>query len=222
MRDLATPPRTPYVVGLTGGIGSGKSSAAQHFVAHGVPLIDTDLIARQLTAPAGAALPALRAGFGDQLFLTDGSINRQAMRELVFSQATQRRRLEGILHPMIEQEVRAQQTHIAEQGAPYLILDVPLLYETPALQAYCHRILLIDCHQDTQLSRVMARNRLPEEQVRAIIAAQSTRQQRQHLAHDIVVNEGSLDALHAQLHRLHQRYLQLAVAENNADASSKA
>ncbi len=196
-----------FIVGLTGGIGSGKSAAAGCFAAHDIGVVDTDAIAHELTAAAGAAMPALRAEFGEHVAAADGALDRSRMRRLVFADPAVRRRLEGILHPMIR-ELAGERCRQA--GSPYVILAVPLLVESGTYRERCDRVLVVDCPESLQISRVMARNGLAEAEVRAILATQATRAQRLAAADDVVANDAGLAALEEQIAGLHQRYLHLA------------
>lgn len=199
----------PYCVGLTGGIGSGKSTVAAHFVRLGADLIDTDAIARELTAPGGGALPELCATFGQNILAADGALDRAAMRQLVFSDPAARQRLEAILHPRIRELALARSQ--ASQ-APYVLFDVPLLAESPAWQAHCARILVVDCPIELQISRVMARNDLPRAEVERILASQASRTERLAIADDVIDNSGDRTHLEAQIPPLHQYYLDAALA----------
>lgn len=201
-----------YCIGLTGGIGSGKSSAAAEFEALGVAVVDTDAIAHELTAPGGAAMEALRNEFGPEYVTAEGALDRQRMRELVFSDADAKRRLEQVLHPRIRSDTQAR---LAAARAPYVMVVVPLLLETGAYRDQVDRILVVDCEESTQIARTMARSKLTAEQVRAIMAAQIPRPERLARADDVVSNEGDLEALHAQVHALHSRYLAFAAARAN-------
>ncbi len=196
-----------FVVGLTGGIGSGKSAVANLFAAHGVAVVDTDVIAHELTGAHGAAMPAIAAQFGDSLLGPDGRLNRAAMRQLVFSDASAKSRLEAILHPLIrrESEQRCQSAQ-----SPYVLLVVPLLLESGAYRQYVKRILVVDCAETTQIARVMARSGLDAEEVRAIMETQASRALRCAAADDVVVNEADLASLSAQVDDLHRRYLEMA------------
>ena len=196
-----------FIVGLTGGIGSGKSAAADCFAAHDIGVVDTDAIAHELTAAAGAAMPALRAEFGEDVAAADGALDRSRMRRLAFADPAVRRRLEGILHPMIR-ELAGERCRQA--GSPYVILAVPLLVESGTYRGRCDRVLVVDCPESLQISRVMARNGLAEAEVRAILATQATRAQRLAAADDVVANDAGLAALEEQIAGLHQRYLHLA------------
>lgn len=196
-----------FSVGLTGGIGCGKSTVADLFAERGASLVDTDVLAHQLTAPGGAAMPALLAEFGAQFATPDGAMDRARMRDLVFADPGARSRLETILHPMIRAATAA-----AAQAAtgPYVIYVVPLLVESGNWRARVQRILAIDCAESTQIARVMARSHLPEAQVKAIMAAQATRQQRLEAADDVIDNDAGVDALLPQVDRLHAFYLHQA------------
>jgi dephospho-CoA kinase len=198
-----------FVVGLTGGIGSGKSAAADGFAALGIAVVDTDAIAHQLTAASGAAMSALVAEFGPEVAMPDGALDRARVRRLVFADPAARGRLEGILHPLIRQQAAAD---CRGATSPYVILAVPLLVESGTYRERCQRIVVVDCPESLQISRVMARNALPEAEVRAIMAAQASREQRLAVADDVLANDGDLAHLQAQVARLHRKYLQL-VAE---------
>lgn len=193
-----------YVVGLTGGIGSGKSTVAELFVAQGAALVDTDRIAHELTAADGAAMPLLRQAFGDLVVAADGALDRAAMRRLVFADAAARARLEGILHPMIR-ELSAERCRAAD--APYVLLAVPLLVESGSYRERCQRILVVDCPESLQVERVMARSGLARAEVEAILASQATRQQRLAIADDVISNDGEPARLDPQVAILHQQYL---------------
>lgn len=192
------------VVGLTGGIGSGKSAAARCFAALGVAVIDTDELSHALTAPGGRAMPQIVARFGPDFQRTDGALDRQRMRELVFQQPAARRELEAILHPMILEDSLAGLDRVP--GA-YALLVVPLLFESQAYRDVVDRTLLIDCDEQVQLARVMQRNGLSEAQVRAIMATQMPRADKRKLADDIIDNSGSLSELALQVEAKHRYYL---------------
>jgi dephospho-CoA kinase len=196
-----------FSVGLTGGIGCGKSTVADLFAERGASLVDTDVLAHQLTAPGGAAMPALLHEFGAQFATPDGAMDRTRMRDLVFADPGARGRLEAILHPMIRAATTA--AALAATG-PYVIYVVPLLVESGNWRARVQRILAIDCKESTQVARVMARSHLPEAQVKAIMAAQATRQQRLDAADDVIDNDAGIDALLPQVDRLHALYLHQA------------
>jgi dephospho-CoA kinase len=203
-----------FVVGLTGGIGSGKSTVADLFVQRGVTLVDTDAIAHALTAPGGAAIPALQKAFGEHLLCANGGLDRVAMRRLVFTDASAKARLETILHPMI----RAESDRLcAAAQSPYVVLAVPLLVESGTYRQRCDRILVVDCDEATQVARVMARNGMTESEVRSIIAAQATREVRLAAADDVVDNSGAPETLPAIVEKLHQTYLQSALTKVKAN-----
>jgi len=196
-------PQRPYIVGLTGGIGSGKSAATAHFAALGASVVDTDLIAHALTTARGAAIPAIRDAFGPGLLAADGSMDRAAMRALAFSEPQARVRLEAILHPLIRAESARQ---CAEAGGAYVILAVPLLIESGSYRGRCHRICVVDCPEEVQIARVRARSGLEETQIRAIMAAQASRAERLAAADDVIDNSGSLEYLRLQVEALDRRY----------------
>ena len=201
--------KRPYIVGLTGGIGSGKSAATAHFAALGASVVDTDLIAHALTAPGGAAIEAIRRTFGADMLTPDASLDRAAMRALAFQRPAARRQLEAILHPMIRDESTRQ---CREASGPYVVLAVPLLIESGTYRERCNRICVVDCPEDLQVARVRQRNALPEEQIRSIMAAQASRAQRLAAADDVIDNSGTLAELEAQVERLHATYLAAADA----------
>ncbi|MES2900672.1 MAG: dephospho-CoA kinase [Pseudomonadota bacterium] len=196
-----------FSVGLTGGIGCGKTTVANQFGALGATLVDTDEIAHALTAPGGAAMPAVLAEFGPAFASADGALHRARMRALVFSDPGAKARLEAILHPRISAAALA--AGAAAQG-PYVIYVVPLLVESGVWRARVDRVLAIDCPEQVQVARVMARSGLPESQVRAIMATQVSRAERLAAADDIVNNGGEVTALAEQVAQLHQNYLMFA------------
>lgn len=196
--------RQVYAVGLTGGIGCGKTTVADLFAALGAAVIDTDEIARSLTAPGGAAMPAVLTEFGLGFATPDGALDRAKMRALAFSDPEARTRLETILHPMIR---AATDAAAASAVGPYLMYVVPLLLESGSWRGRVARVLAIDCPEAMQVARVKARSGLDDAQVRAIMAAQVTRAQRLAGADDVIVNDDGLDALGPQVSRLHAFYL---------------
>ena len=198
-----------FVVGLTGGIGSGKSTVADAFAALGVPVIDTDIIARELTAQDGAALDAIRAAFGESVMQADGTLDRAALRRHVFTDTAARYQLEAILHPLIRQHV--EQT-LAQMTARYALLVIPLLVETGAYRDVLTRTLVVDCPEETRIARVMARSGLARDEVMAILAVQATRAERLAVADDVILNTAAPEDLRATVASLHQRYLELAAA----------
>lgn len=196
-----------FVVGLTGGIGSGKSRAADAFAALGADVVDTDAIAHQLTAPGGSALGAIVEAFGTDAIDATGAMDRARMRERVFRDPSARQRLEAILHPMIRIE---SQRLVAAARAPYVVLVVPLLVESRGYRDRVGRVLVVDCPEQQQLERVGARSKLAPAEVRRIIAAQLPRARRLEAADDVIDNSGDIAALEAQVLSLHRRYLELA------------
>jgi dephospho-CoA kinase len=190
-------------IGLTGGIGSGKSTVAERFAARGVPIVDTDEISRALTATGGAALESLRGAFEAKYFRPDGALDRDAMRALVFEDPAARGRLELILHPAIR---AAADRALDEARGPYAILVVPLLFETRGYADRVARTLVIDCPETAQVARVMARSSLEEAAVRRIMAAQWPRWRRLQVADDVVWNGGGVELIDAQCERLHGFY----------------
>jgi dephospho-CoA kinase len=198
-----------FSVGLTGGIGSGKSLVAEMFAARGAAVIDTDHFAHLLTAPGGAAMPAIREAFGDSFVTAAGALDRSRMRDHVFSDSGARHRLEAILHPMIR-----EQTELAARRAQglYLICVVPLLVEAGGWRGRVSRVLVVDCPEEQQVARVMKRNLLTESKVRAIVAAQASREQRLAQADDVIINDADFGALAPQVDQLHNLYCDLAAA----------
>ncbi len=195
---------TRFSVGLTGGIGCGKTTVADMFAELGASVIDTDAIAHALTAPHGAAMPALLAEFGQEFATPEGALDRAKMRALVFADPQARTRLEAILHPRIRDATAAA---AAIATGPYPIFVVPLLIESGTWRERVGRVLAIDCPEDLQVRRVMARSGLQEAQVRAIMAAQVTRAQRLEAADDVILNDDGIEALRPQVERLHAEYL---------------
>jgi dephospho-CoA kinase len=195
------------VVGLTGGIGSGKSAAADEFAAQGAAVVDTDAIARELTEKGGAAVAEIERLFGSTFLDQSGAMDRKKMRDHIFADPAAKRALEALLHPMIREESARR---IAAAGGPYVILVVPLLVESPDYRSRVDRVLVVDCPEETQLARVRARSALSEDEVRAIMRTQVSRAERLAAAHDVIDNRGSRDALRKQVAALHQKYLQFA------------
>lgn len=190
-------------IGLTGGIGSGKTAASDHLARLGAEVIDTDLLSRELVEPGQPALKEIISTFGDQLLTDNGHLDRPRLGKLVFNNSEARQQLEGILHPRI----RAAMLLRAEQSqAPYVVFVIPLLFET-GQQALVDRVLLIDVPEDLQRARVAARDQLDDEQIDAILRAQTDRDRRLRSADDIVCNDGSLADLHVAIEKLHRKYL---------------
>lgn len=190
-------------MGLTGGIGSGKSTVAARLQALGAAIVDTDEIARELTAAGGAAMARLREAFGDRYLAADGSLDRAAMRALAFEDPAARARLEAILHPAIRAEADAR---LAAGGEPYAVIVVPLLFETRGYAERVARVLVVDCPERLQLARAAARPGLDEARVRSIMAAQWPRWRRLQMADDVVWNGGAESGLQPQCERLHRFY----------------
>lgn len=201
-----------FTVGLTGGIGSGKSTVADRFAELDVPVIDTDGIAHELTAPGGEALAPIRAAFGDVMLQADGSLDRAALRRRIFTDDAARAQLEAILHPRIRQHVADR---LASLDAPYALVAIPLLVERGGYDEMLDRVLVVDCPEAVQIERVVDRSGLARDEVEAILAAQATRSERLAAADDVISNTGTLEALRATVGTLHRRYLVLA-----RDASS--
>jgi dephospho-CoA kinase len=199
------------IVGLTGGIGCGKSTVANLFAKFGAGIIDTDIIARRLTEAGGAAIAEIRADFGADYISADGALNRAKMRRLIFSDVAAKQRLELTLHPLILEQAKVQLQPL--QTRPYIILVVPLLAESPAFRQLVQRILVVDCDADTQVARVTARSQMDAAEVRGIIAQQTPRAERLQLADDIIHNDVGLDSLAEQVAVLHEQYS--AMQNNN-------
>lgn len=196
-----------FLVGLTGGIGSGKSAASSLFESLGAAVVDTDVIAHELTAPGGAAIESIRNAFGDEVIDARGALDRAAVRRKVFADASAKARLEAILHPMIRAEADRRS---AAARAPYVVLVVPLLVESGGYRSRVRRVAVVDCPEEVQVARVMTRSGLSAEEARAIMAAQASREQRLAVADDVIDNGGDLAALRPQVEALHRRYLEMA------------
>jgi dephospho-CoA kinase len=194
-------------VGLTGGIGSGKSAAADEFAALGATVVDTDVIAHELTEKGGAAMPSIEKLFGPEAVSADGSMDRKKVRERVFADSAAKRKLEQLLHPMIREESARR---IAAAAGPYVVHVVPLLVESPDYCKRVDRVLVVDCPEQTQIERVRARSGLAEREVRAIMRTQVTRAERVAAADDVIDNGGSRELLRKQVAALHEKYLQFA------------
>ena len=196
----------PLVIGLTGGIGSGKTSAAKFFTTVGTNVIDTDKIARELTQPQGAAISSIQKSFGKNFITANGELDRKKMRDLVFSDGTSRRQLEAILHPLIQKE-ETRLTTLA--SSPYIVIVVPLLLETGDYREIVQRILVVDCNEENQVARAIIRSGLNEQEVHAIMATQISRQKRLEQADDVIVNDMEMLHLQKSVGILHQKYLSL-------------
>ena len=202
----------PLVIALTGGIGSGKTSVANILAELGAAVIDTDEIAHRLTAAGRPGARAIGEHFGAEYLGADGALDRNRMRELVFSDPPARKKLETLLHPMIRAEVDAEVAAAAKRGeAPYVVIVVPLLVETGAYRNLARRVLVVDCDEQQQVARVARRSHLAAAAVRAIMANQVSRAERLRHADDVVRNDGDLAALRSAVEALHRKYLALAV-----------
>jgi dephospho-CoA kinase len=191
-----------YLVGLTGGIGSGKSTVAGLFAAQGVRIIDTDLISHQLTQADGEAIPAIRGAFGAHFIDARGALDRNSMRELVFANPAAKKRLEAILHPLILAHTRLQAALATD--APYTLIVVPLLFESGRYADWLQRVITVDCPEALQIARTLQRGGMNEAAVRAIMAQQLSRSERLRLADEAIRNDGSLDELKKQVFDMHQ------------------
>lgn len=201
---------TVLVIGLTGGIGSGKTRVSDCFIRYGVPVVDTDQLARELVEPGQLALAEIVAHFGLDCLDDAGRLHRARLRERVFADAEGRRRLEAILHPCIRAQVRER---VATLTAPYCVVVIPLLAET-GMTDLVERVLVVDAPEAEQIRRVVVRDQVDETQAHRILAAQASRAQRLALADDVLENIGDLEALDRQVALLHQRYLTLAAARS--------
>ena len=196
----------PFTVVLTGGIASGKSTVSEKFEGLGVPVIDTDIIARDMVSPGGSAIRAIANQFGSEFVLPDGQLDRKLMRQAVFEHADLRKQLEAILHPLIYDEARRR---LAEIDYEYCILVIPLFAESLRYD-WVNRVLVVDVPESTQLERVMRRDGIDRVQAEAILEAQVNRERRLALADDVIVNTGSLEKIEIEVARLHRLYLELA------------
>lgn len=195
-----------YIVALTGGIGSGKSTVAHVFARLGITIIDADIIARQVVEPNTPALNAIEAHFGRRVIQADGTLNRRQLRECIFSDPAEKAWLNALLHPIIHQETQRQ---IAAASSPYVLWVVPLLVENQ-LQNKADRTLVIDVSRETQIQRTMARDHVSREHAEQILAAQATREARLAIADDVIDNNGAPDAIASDVARLHAQYLTFA------------
>jgi dephospho-CoA kinase len=204
--------KRPLVIGVTGGIGSGKSTICTEFSRFGIPVIDTDQVAREVVVPGSPGLAAVVAAFGAEVLAEDGVLDRAVLRRIVFADPARRAELEAILHPRIRSRV---QTLISEITTPYCLLGIPLLVERGNSQR-TDRVLVVDCPEEAQIARVIARDKLTEQEVAAIMRSQATRQERLERADDVIMNDSDLAAIQAQVKALHQRYLALTDAPRDA------
>jgi dephospho-CoA kinase len=200
--------KVPFL-GLTGGIGSGKSSVASFLAKRGAWVIDTDQIAHQISAPGGIAIDPIKSEFGSEFILADGSLNRAKMREQVFKDTESKRKLELITHPLIRLETILQAENGLENHAPYLVFVVPLLLESGAWTENLDHIAVVDCEKEMQIRRVMERSQLDRQDVLAIMAHQASRAERLAIADTVIHNQGDLASLEIEVDRLHQKMLDL-------------
>jgi len=199
-----SPTRSPWRLGLTGGIGSGKSTVASRFQALGATVVDADALSRQSTAPGGAAIEPIRAAFGAAFIDASGALNRAAMREQVFADPSARQRLEAIVHPIVAAGIAAQ---VASNRSRCIVFDIPLLVESPRWRIQLDRVLVVDCSEATQRRRVRARSGWDDDTTRAVIAQQASRTARLAAADVVLFNEqDDLDRLHADIDRLSRRF----------------
>lgn len=194
-------------IGLTGGLGSGKTTVSQAFARLGAQIIDTDEISHELTAPDGAAIPAIRAGFGDAVFNPDGTLDRAALRAKILADADVKRRLEAILHPLIRREVSIR---LEAAQASYALIVIPLLVETGGYDDLLNRVLVVDCGEETQVRRALARGGWSEAEIRAMIARQASRKRRLGRADDVIDSDCELAELSGRVAALDQKYRALA------------
>jgi dephospho-CoA kinase len=202
---MNTPVEKPWILGLTGGIGSGKSAAAQHFINLGIHAVDADHAARWVVEPGRPALAQIAEHFGAQVLQADGQLDRAALRQLIFEIPDERRWLEKLLHPLIAEEIAA---HLTRAQSPYAILVSPLLIES-GQHAITQRVLVIDAPQQLQIERTLQRDQTSEQQVQAILKVQASREERIRHADDVLVNDRDLAWLHSEVERLHHFYLTL-------------
>ena len=198
-----------YVVALTGGIGSGKSAAAKIFATLGVPVTDVDVISHALTAANQPLIQDIKAHFGDAYITPEGALNRAAMRKLVFSDEAARVKLNALLHPAIYEAAMLQLQ--ANKDAPYQILVVPLLFDSPRYLPHINSILVIDCDENTQIERVKQRSNLPESEIINIIKAQTSRKKQLSLANDVIENNENVENLREKILEIHQKYLKTCI-----------
>ncbi|OFE11131.1 dephospho-CoA kinase [Pseudohongiella acticola] len=194
------------VIGITGGIGSGKTAATDAFAALGIGIVDADLVSRLVVQPGKPALTTIAEHFGQDVLLADGNLDRRALRELIFRDPAAKRWLEALLHPLIRQEIMDQ---LQQSESSYTLLSSPLLLETDQ-QTLCSRVLVIDAPEALQLERALARDNSSVDTIKAIMASQFSRQQRLDHADDIIVNDGDLTTLHNAVHAMHETYLELS------------
>ena len=198
-----------FVVGVTGGIGSGKTAATNHFQTLGIDVVDADVVSRVVVEPGTGALRRIAEHFGASILQSDGSLDRAALRRIIFQDPAAKQWLEQLLHPLIGAEIQRQ---LQGAASPYAILVSPLLVEA-GQNRFCNRVLVVDVPEDIQLQRTVERDRNDPDQVRRIIASQASRAQRLERADDVIENNGDLAQLHAAVERMHERYLRLAAEQ---------
>ena len=197
------------LIGLTGGIGSGKTAVSDLLGQLGAGIVDTDLIAHQITAPNGIAMPAIQKQFGPDYLDANGALNRNKMRTLVFAKPEARKALEAITHPLIRQETIRQANQWTAKGSPYLVFVVPLLVESGSWEGLIDQLVVVDCSVELQISRVMQRSNLPKVEVERILNAQASRKDRLAQADIVIENQGSLAELNTEVNQLHQKILKI-------------
>ena len=207
--DLRTLKGQIPLIGLTGGIGSGKTAVSDRLAQLGAGIVDTDLIAHQITAPKGVAIPLIQEQFGAEFIDATGALDRAKMRKLVFDDPDARNVLEAITHPLIREETIRQAQQLIEGKAPYLVFVVPLLIESGNWLPLLDYLVVVDCPEEVQIERVMHRSKLPRNEVERILKAQATRKERIAHADMVIENQGSLDRLEAEVLSLHQKILQI-------------
>ncbi|QWE12689.1 dephospho-CoA kinase [Polynucleobacter sp. AP-Titi-500A-B4] len=197
------------LIGLTGGIGSGKTAVSDLLGKLGAGIVDTDVIAHQITAPKGIAIPAIEQQFGANYLDANGALDRDKMRALVFAKPEARKTLEAITHPLIRQETIKQAEVLIAKGVPYLVFVVPLLIESGSWQGLIDYLVVVDCPEEVQITRVMQRSNLPRPEVERILKAQTSRKDRLARADIVIENQGSFEELDTEVNRLHQKILQI-------------
>lgn len=207
--SLATLKGQSPLVGLTGGIGSGKTAVSDELANLGAGIVDTDLIAHQITAPGGAAIPLIQKQFGAEFIDPSGALDRSKMRSLVFADTQARKSLEDITHPLIRHETIKQAQKLLEEKTPYLVFVVPLLIESGNWRSLLDYLVVVDCPEETQIERVMQRSKLPRNEVEAILKAQTSRAERLACADKVIENQGTFAQLKAEVLGLHQKILQI-------------
>lgn len=200
-----------FIVGLTGGIASGKTTATRYFIQKSIQVVDADQIARDIVQPNSKALSSIQSHFGEAIIHANGGLNRKKLRDIIFNHNKEKKWLENLLHPMIREEIVLQ---LAQVTSPYGILVSPLLLETNQ-HALVHHILVIDAGEETQIARTLHRDHTSEEQTRNIIKAQLSREKRLASANDVVENNASIEHLYSQLERLHSTYLEMACGKHS-------